>query len=130
MTKHNPPTPLLFLFTLAFLFSISISPVLAETDYSIYDLNALPTQVAAHLMINVFTAGLICSAVLFIICLLPMTIVTRSKRSSWIPELCLSLILLGFCVAMTWLPIFFIIAPCIIIALMFSGKMRDLITGK
>lgn len=128
MTKHNPQTPLLFVLVLTLSLFVNIAH--AETDYSIYDLTALPQQVANHLMIDVFAAGLICWSVLFLICMLPMTIISRSKRSSWIPELALTLVLMGFGIAVTWLPIFFIIAVALIIALMMSGKMRDYITGR
>lgn len=127
MTKYNPLPLLFFLLALSFFVNIAYAN---ETDYSVYDLMALPEHVAEHLMISVFAAGLICSGVLFLICLLPMTIITRSKRSSWIPELALTLIIMGFCIAITWLPIFFIIAFALIIALMFSSKMRAFITGR
>lgn len=127
MTKYNPLTPLLFLLALSFFINITYAE---ETDYTVYDLMALPQNVADHLMITVFAAGLICSGVLFLICLLPMTIITRSKKASWIPELCLSLIIMGFCVAVTWLPLFFIICIPLIIALMMAGRMRTFITGR
>ncbi|MBA7492011.1 hypothetical protein ES702_02560 [subsurface metagenome] len=129
MTKNPRTPPFLFvLFLILFLFSI-VDVAYAETDYSIFDLTALPTQLAAHLMIDTFTAGLICSAILILIPLLAITIITRSKYSSWIPELALSLVLMGVCVALTWLPVFFIVAFALIIALMFAGKARDMITG-
>lgn len=128
MTKHNPRTPLLFVLLLTLCFFVNIAYA-DETDYSVYDLTALPAQLASHLMIDIFTAGLLCTAVFMFIPLMAVAIITRSRKSSWIIEIALSLVLMGFCVAMTWLPVFFIVAFCLIIALLFAGKSRDMITG-
>lgn len=127
MTKHNPRTPLLFVLFLAL--SLFVNIAYAEDDFS-FDLTAVPTQLAARLNITIFAAGLLCSGILILIPVLAITILTRSKKSSWIPELAVTLIFMGFCVAISWLPIFFIICIPLIIALMFAGKARDWITGK
>lgn len=121
-----PPT--LFLLTLACL----IVPALAqnETDYTVYNLTALPDQVATHMQIDIFSAGLLCSGVLLLMALIPTTIIARSKKSSWMPEIAVTLIFLGFEIAIGWLPVFFIVMLCFIVALMFSSRMRTWITGR
>ncbi len=121
-------TPYLFLLLLAFL----IVPAQAQnqTDYSVYDLGALPAQVALHMQIDEFSAGLLCSGVLLLMALIPTTIIARSKKSSWIPEIAVTLIFMGFEIGIGWLPIFFIVVLCFLIAMMFSSRVRTWVTGR
>lgn len=123
---------LFFLLILATLFLLFlIAPVHApnQTDYSIYNLTAFPERVAEHMQIDLFASEMLCCGIGLLLGVIPTTIITRSKKASWIPELGVTLVLLGFFIAVGWLNVFFIVAFCFVIALLFAGKMRDFVTG-
>ena len=131
MTQTKIPLPPLFLaFTIIFMLPFFISPVLAdEVNYTEINLTDIPYRVADSLNIDVFAGQLICSCIFMMILLLPITIIARSKHASWIPEVAMALIAMGICIGIGWLPVWFLLILSLLIALMFAGKMRDVITG-
>lgn len=128
-TRRTRPRPrLVFLLPLfvASLFSLT-TPVFAQTqDINLQD---LPTRVAQALGMPVLAGQMLASGVVLIMFLLPLTLLTRRGRAGWLPEMVVSLVLLGFCIAIGWLPYWFLIIICLLIALMFSGSMRTWLTG-
>lgn len=131
-TGDSPPRmrglpPHLLLVLLALLFLLCIKPAHAPDAYN---LTALPDRVAEHMVLDLFPAQMLCCGVMLLLCLIPTTIIARSKKSSWIPELAVTIIVLGFQVSVGWLNVFFLVIISFIIALMFAGKMREFITGR
>lgn len=107
-----------------------ISPVHAnDQNFTQINLTDIPLRVAESLNTYPFAGQLICSAIFMMILILPTTIITRSKHSSWIPEIAIVLISMGICVGIGWMPVFFFLMLCLIVAILFAGKMRDTITG-
>lgn len=130
VTSLAGQTPILFLLILATLF-ILIAPVNAQngTD-GVYNLTAFPERVAEHMQISLFASQLLCTGIVLLLGIIPTTIIARSKKSSWIPEIAVTVILLGFSVGIGWLNVFFIVAICFLIALMFASGMRKWVTGR
>jgi len=116
---------LLPVFLLIFLFSIS--PVNAESDINLQN---IPTQLADALGIPAFAGQILVSGITMLMFLLPLCLLTRKGRGSWIPEVAVTFIIMGFCIAIGWLDYWFLLIIGMFTALMFSGTMRDLITGK
>lgn len=110
-----------------FLFLNLVNPVHAENDV---DFMNIPQQLADHLNIPLFGGQILASGIMLMIFLLPITIIARGKKAGFIPELGTTLVIYGFCTAIGWLPYWFLLILCMLIALMFAGTMRDLITGR
>lgn len=126
--KAKPrPKMLAFLLPVFFIFLNLISPVHAESDI---DLQSIPTQFAEALGISVFAGQMILSSIIMLTFLLPIALLTRKGRGSWIPEVAITFVVMGSCIAIGWLPYWFLLVIAMFVALMFSGTMRDLITGK
>lgn len=129
MTRFKSPlTPLFFLLIVITFLHVSFLNV--AYAYEELNLTDIPYRVADTLNINLFPAQLLCSIIFMMICILPITIIARSKHASWIPELTVGLATMGFCIAIAWLPVWFILILSLLIALLFGTKMKDVITGK
>jgi len=109
-------------------FLMLIMPVYAETQVNLLTLHE---ALGERLGVGTFAGGMIASAILLMMCILPVALINRSRKGGGGPiaELFLGIVVLGVCVAITWLPFWFLLILCLLIALMFSGKMRDYITG-
>jgi len=117
---------LAFLLPPFFLILNFISPVNAQ-DLNLTD---LPEYFAEALGIPTFGGQVLFSGIIMLMFLLPLCLLTRKGRGSWIPEVALTFVIMGACIAIGWLPYWFLLMVCLFVALMFSGTMRDLITGK
>lgn len=113
------------LFPLFFL--MLISPVFAPDDVNLLD---LPEQLGERLGVSTFAGGLIASAILFMITVLPIAMITRRRNTGFIAELVVGFVVMGVCIAINWLPYWFILIFSMIVALMFAGRMREFITGR
>jgi len=89
------------------------------------DLSNFPNQLASKLNIPLFAAKLLATSIVLAIFLFPVVLLTKNP----IAHMFIGLVVMGFCIAMDWLPVWFLLVVCMVIALMFSGKMRDWITG-
>lgn len=103
-----------------------ISPVFAQADVNLLD---IPAQLGERLGVSTFAGGLIASAILFMMAIMPMALISRKRGTGFIAELVVGFVVMGVCIAIDWLPYWFLLIFSMIVALMFSGKMRDLITG-
>jgi len=126
--KERKPRPRLLAFLLSLFFSILnlITPIHASD----VDLQSIPTQLAEALGIPTFAGEILISGITMLMFLLPICLLTRKGRGSWIPEVAVTFVIMGFCIAIEWLPYWFLVVIGMFVALMFSGTMRDLITGK
>jgi len=128
--KKGKPRPRLLAFLLSlffFMFLFLISPVNAESDINLQN---IPTQLAEALGIPTFAGEMIVSSLCMLGGLLPICLLTRKGRGSWIPEVAVTFVIMGTCIALGWLPYWFLLIIAMFVALMFSGTMRDLITGR
>ena len=127
MKLRFPLTYLFFLFLAMFI----IKPVVADGEnYTRINITDIPYRVADSLNVDLFAGQLICSCVFVMILLLPITMIARSKHASWIPEVAITLITLGICIGIGWLPVWFLLILALLVALMFSDKITGVITGK
>lgn len=118
------------LVAIALVFSIvlSVPTVYAEESY---DLTELPMRVGEYFGISIFAAGLIVSA-LFILFPTMITglVMKRSANTAILYAiLVVDFVTMGFLVALAWLPYWIFLILCLIIALLFAGQIRDMITG-
>lgn len=110
------------LFLLAPLFLVfSIPSVYAED----VDLSQIPNNLAEKTGIPLFAGQLLCSAIILFMFLLPLTILTRKRGSSWLAELIVGFIILGVCIALGWLPYWIMLVICLIVAGMYASKMKN-----
>jgi len=111
-----------------FLLSMLISPTRAETEIN---MQSIPNQLAEKLGIPLFAGQILASGIVIFIPLLSIAIIARGKyHHAWIAELFVGLMFLSFTVAIGWCPYWLLIILSMLIALMFAGQMRDLITGR
>ena len=86
----------------------------------------LPIVLGAKLGVGAFAGGLICSTILLMMTILPVTIINRSRRGGGgiIAELITGLVVLGVCVGITWFPMWIYMVLVLIIILMFSDQIK------
>lgn len=86
----------------------------------------LPTKLANALGIPQFAGQILVCAIFMFMFMLPTVVYTKTL----LPPLFVGFLTMGFLIAVGWLPFWFLLIMCLMVALMFSGSMRDLITGK
>jgi hypothetical protein len=57
--------------------------------------------------------------------MLPIAIWSKSL----VPPIFVGILVMGLCVALNWLPVWFLVVLAMLVALMFAGKMRDWVSG-
>jgi len=90
------------------------------------DLADFPKQLSKKLNIPLFAAQLLTSGLFLALFLFPTLLLTKNVLA----HLMIGLIIMGFCIAMGWLHYWFILVTLVVVALMFSGKVRDWISGR
>lgn len=90
------------------------------------NLSEFPAQLAEKLTIDLFPAQLLTCAIFLALLEGPVLLVSRKNI---IPPIFVGVLALGFCIGMGWLNYWFLLVLVMLVALMFAGKMRDLITG-
>lgn len=117
MNKYSIPILVLVLSLL------QIRMVSAQEDVNLAE---LPSQLAARLTIPLFAAQILTTAIFLAIFLFPTLLLTRNLMV----HLVMGIVVLGFCIAMTWLPWWLLFVLCMLIALLFSGSVRNWLTGR
>lgn len=98
-------------------------------NFTEINMSAIPITIAEGLNIDLWAGKLICSAIAILIILMPITMIVKSRHSSWIPEVAITLLIMGFCMGLGWLDAWIFIVFCMLIGLMFALKMRKVIAG-
>jgi len=124
MNRENMRTIILILI-IGILASLPLA--YAADEDSQVNLLDVPLRVSEALGIPLFASQIICSCVVFVMLVLPVAFLSKK---SYVPPLITSFLVLGSTVAIGWLPYWFLLIICLIVALMFAGNMRDWITGK
>jgi len=103
-----------------------ISPVYAETEVNLLTLHE---ALGEKLGVGTFAGGLIASAILLMMFIMPVALINRSRKGGGGPmaELFIGLTILGVCVAITWFPIWIFVLLCFLVAVMFSDKITGVI---
>ena len=117
---------IVFLVLTLFVFLVFVPSVYAEGEVSLTD---FPQQLADKLGIDLFPAQLLTSAIFLGLFLFP-AILLAGKDNAIFAMVIVGLPVMGFCIAMEWLSYWFLLVVAMLIALMFSGKMRDWISGR
>lgn len=110
----------LFFFILLNLFS----PVYATSDVN---MSAIPSYLADKLSIPTFAGQILATTIILMITLLPIALIRH--RRGFVVELVVGTVVLGFSIAIGWLPYWFLLVVCLLIAGMFAGNMRKWVTG-
>jgi hypothetical protein len=88
----------------------------------------LDDQVAAALGISTFGAGLIIAAILVFMFLLPLGYLYSGKnKNPMLPCVIVGNALLGFCVYMTWFPVWLFAIEIALTAALWSLRAKDMI---
>jgi len=107
-------------------FLMIIRPVYAETEVNLLTLHE---AMGERLGVGTFAGGLIVSAILLMMGILPVALINRSRKGGGGPvaELFMGLVILGVCVAITWFPIWIFVLLCFLTALLFSDKITGIL---
>jgi len=124
MNRENMRTVILILI-IGILASLPLAYAVDEDSQ--VNLLDVPLKVSEALGIPLFASQILCSAVVFVIFVLPVAFLSKK---GYLPPLIVSFLVLGTTVAIGWLPYWFLLIISMIVALMFAGNMRDWITGK
>ncbi len=109
---------------------VLVSPVFASEET--VNLMNLPQQLAYALGIDLFVAKILASVILLCFVKFPAMMIAGYFGGSGAvlyAILIVGLPISGVCVGLGWLPVWLFLVTCLLIALMFAGKMRELITG-
>jgi len=104
-----------------------ITPIQANTEINFSN---IPTQLSEQLGIPIFAGQILASSILMFIPLLCISLLARGRhKHAWVAEMFTGFMFLSFSVALGWCPYWLLIILTLLVALMFAGQMRDLITG-
>jgi len=93
------------------------------TESNIF-LEEFPEGLAAALNIDTFTAGIILSLFVIMLCILPIIIAKRG-RSNFITEMIIGVVAVSLCMALQWLPLYVGLVINLLVAIALSAKLRD-----
>ena len=114
-----------WLITLVSLFFLFVSPVYADVD-----LTQIPNQLAQRLNISVFAAQLLVSTLFLFGILLPLAYLARKRNVGPLLVLIVALPLIGFLIAIQWLPYWILLVFILTLAALFGARLRDWIVGR
>jgi len=97
----------------------------AQDNGTELDLSNFDTALGNKLNISTFAGGLLASVILSFMFLLPIAVYSKNIYTVII----IGWLCMGFCVAVGWLDIWFLLVASLMVGLMFASKMRDFITG-
>jgi len=108
-----------------------ISLVHADDDETV-NLGDFPQKLAEALNVSLFVGQLLASLIFISIFLLPSILIAGyfgGAGAVLYVIIFVGMASSGVCVALGWLPVWIYLVECLLIALLFAGKMRELITG-
>lgn len=89
---------------------------------STIDITEIPAALSEALGIGEFAAGLLLSAVILLMFLMPMLILKRSK--GFMSEMMVGIIIVCFCIGVQWLPYWIALVIVLLLAVMLSDKLK------
>lgn len=112
---YSPLFPLFFCFL-----SLLINTAKCDEDVNLTD---IPANLATHLGISTFEAGILASLIFAFIVLFPIAILRR--KTTWL-EFILGIGIMSLCVAISWMPSYTLILIVLLIAGLWGGKFKGL----
>ena len=116
-------SPLLALFIVLVVMALPVVHAVDEND-EVYLLD-LPQKFADAFNIGLFPAQIFTTAIIMMTFMLPIAIWSKSI----FPPLFVGFIVMGLCIALSWLPVWFLVVLAMLVAIMFAGRMRDWVSG-
>lgn len=121
---------LTMLFALAFL----ICPVFAVADDEEVNMLDLPEMLSDALGLpdtaDYFAGKILATVIILSLFMVPTLFAcNRFEKEALLPSIFVGLLAFGFCIAIGWLDYWFLLVICLIVGLMFAGRMRDWIGG-
>jgi hypothetical protein len=114
------------LLALLVIFVVMALPVVHAVDPNDeVDLMNVPQKFADAFNIGLFPAQILTTSIIMMMFMLPIAIWSKSL----IPPIFVGFIVMGLCVALTWLPVWFLVVTAMLVALMFAGGMRNWLSG-
>ena len=77
----------------------------------------IPQALADKLNMPLFASQILCSAIMLLIVLLPISILAGKSKNSWLIELFVGITMSCFCVAIGWLPVYILILIALIVVI-------------
>jgi hypothetical protein len=115
------------LLTLLVIFIVMALPVVHAVDPNDeVNLMDLPQHFADAFNIGLFPAQIFTTGIIMMIFMLPIAIWSKTI----VPPIFVGFVVMGLCVALTWLPVWFLVVTAMLVALMFAGGMRNWLSGK
>jgi hypothetical protein len=127
--KKHPEQPPFFSYLLLVVFLIlSVVSLAIQPAYAVQPLNFtyFPEGLGGALSISTFAGGILASVILLSFVVVPVAII---EREGVYGKLISGIAVLGFCVAVSWLPQYFILVIGLIVSLMLAGNARDWMSG-
>lgn len=90
------------------------------------NLQTFDDALAERFGISVFAGGILATTILALMFLIPIAVYTKTL----LPPMIIGILTIGFGIAVGWLDVFFMLIIILLIAFMFAGNMKDLITGR
>ncbi len=103
-------------------------PVVKAAEEDV-DIGTFDDALADRLGIPLFAAQLLTSSMFLGWFMFPAILMAKDHVSQSLVVTFMGLPIMGFCIAMGWLPTWILLMACLIVALMFAGKARGLIGG-
>jgi uncharacterized Tic20 family protein len=115
------------LLALLIIFVVMALPVVHAVDENdeVYLLD-LPQKFADAFNIGLFPAQIFTTGIIMMIFMLPIAIWSKSL----VPPIFVGFVVMGLCVALSWLPVWFLVVTAMLVALMFAGGMSTWISGR
>jgi uncharacterized membrane protein (DUF106 family) len=109
---------------------VAIPLVHAEESEEV-DLSQVPNKLAEMLNIPLFAGQLLASLVFMSLFLLPTVFAcSKFEKDVFYPTAFVGFMTLGVCIAIGWLPFWILLILCMLVAFMFSGKIKGWISGE
>ncbi len=121
MKKSNLLLPLFFCLCLFISLPASVNASLNLPEWDEY--------FADKLGCTEFAGGILMSGILIFVVSLFILIIVRGKNAIY-ATMVVDFIFMGFCIAVGWLPAFFLLMVALFSALMLSGRVRTYILGR
>jgi len=93
------------------------------------ELTEFPQGLANQLGISLFAGQILASTIFLALLLIPTLFVSKKFNVSSIATYVMAILGLSCCVAFGWLGYWFLVMVVMMIALMFSGQMRNWLSG-
>lgn len=128
-------SPALILLLIPLLLSLYVLPsAYAVADDQEVDMTSLPQMLSEALGLpdtaDYFAGKLLTTAIMLSLFMVPTLFAcNKFRREPLLPSIFVGMLVFGFCIAMGWLDYWFLLIIALVVALMFAGKMRDLISG-